>query len=368
VDPDGGTTFGVLPVWLQTDENHDIRRILAPDVLYNQYFGVGGHARIYSYPSEDQQWSLVAGIMERVQREVDAEFQNGREREQLWSTNGSLIFNRDGTPRFFGFGNESVMANQTDYTVQQELGQAQIGLNLSRTWQLQYTAGFRVVDVLPGTLSKIATLETRFGHILGVGTNHEQLSRVSVIYDTRDSLTIPRRGMQWIAFGGLASRGGLLNDSLYSEAGIDGRMYWAVEPRTTIATHLGLRYEPTAQRLPFWAFSSLGGDGTDIGGVQPLRGFGQGRFYDRNVFAGSVELRQRVLSLSEFSTHIELELTPFVDVGRVFSQTSTFPLAQLHKVAGIGFRGVAPPFVVGYVDVGYGSEGVAVFTGINYPF
>jgi hypothetical protein len=24
--------------------------------------------------------------------------------------------------------------------------------------------------------------------------------------------------------------------------------------------------------------------------------------------------------------------------------------------------------VVGYVDVGYGSEGAAVFTGLNYPF
>jgi hypothetical protein len=43
-------------------------------------------------------------------------------------------------------------------------------------------------------------------------------------------------------------------------------------------------------------------------------------------------------------------------------------LTQLHKVAGIGVRGVARPFVVGYVDIGYGSEGVAVFTGLNYPF
>lgn len=44
------------------------------------------------------------------------------------------------------------------------------------------------------------------------------------------------------------------------------------------------------------------------------------------------------------------------------------PVAALHKVVGVGFRGVAPPFVVGYVDVGYGSEGAAVFSGIGYPF
>ena len=34
----------------------------------------------------------------------------------------------------------------------------------------------------------------------------------------------------------------------------------------------------------------------------------------------------------------------------------------------IGVRGIARPSVVGYVDIGYGTEGVAVFTGINYPF
>jgi hypothetical protein len=35
---------------------------------------------------------------------------------------------------------------------------------------------------------------------------------------------------------------------------------------------------------------------------------------------------------------------------------------------GVGFRGIARPFVVGYVDVGYGRDGPAVFTGLNYPF
>jgi hypothetical protein len=55
-------------------------------------------------------------------------------------------------------------------------------------------------------------------------------------------------------------------------------------------------------------------------------------------------------------------------VGRVFHRFSTVPLSQLHSVGGLGIRGLARPFVVGYIDVGYGSEGVAVFTGIDYPF
>lgn len=368
VDPDSGTTLGILPTWVQTDEHHDIRRIFAPDLLYNPDFGIGAHARVYAYPSADEQWSAVAGIQQRVEREFNAEYQNGRLREQRWSFNGSLIYNRDGTPRFFGIGNESPAIAETNYTNQQELAQAQVGLNLNPVWQLQYTGRMLVADVLPGTLARIASIETRFGHILGVGTNYELLNRLSIVYDTRDDVTVPSHGTEWVAYGGLASRSGVLNDSLYSEAGIDGRAFWPIEPQTILATHMSLRYLPSAQHVPFWALSSIGGDRSDIGGEQPLRGFGAGRFYDRDSFSTGVELRRTVLSLNAASTHVDVEVTPFIDLGRVFARSGTFPLEQLHHVYGLGFRGVARPFVVGYVDIGYGSEGIAAFTGINYPF
>ena len=80
------------------------------------------------------------------------------------------------------------------------------------------------------------------------------------------------------------------------------------------------------------------------------------------------EVRQQIASFNAISTHVDLELAPFVDIGRVFRRPSTTPWTQLHSVGGLGIRGLARPFVVGYIDVGYGSEGVAVFTGINYPF
>jgi hypothetical protein len=368
VDPNSGTTLGILPVRLQTDDQHEISRIYAPDLYYNPYFGYGAHARVYDYPSENEQWSLVAGASERVERGFDGEYQIGRLRDQLWSFNASLVFDRSGTPRFFGIGNESPLLAETNYTAQQELAQLQVGLNLNHTWQLRYTGREEVVDVLPGTLKGIATLESRFGHILGVGTNDQLLNRVAIAYDTRDNLTVPTRGAEWVAYGGLASRRGLLNDSMYSEAGVDGRVFWPLNPDTILATHVALRYLPTAHRLPFWALSSLGGDQSEIGGDQPLRGYGTGRFYDRDSFSTTVELRRRVFSFNAVATHVDLELAPFVDLGRVFSQTSTFPLTQLHPVGGLGIRGIARPFVVGYVDIGYGNEGVAVFTGINYPF
>src|SRR5579863_807908 len=265
-DPNSGTTVGLLPVWLKTDDEHTIRRIIAPDILYNPYFGYGAHARLYAYPSEDEQWSLVGFAQERVQRGVEAEFQDGRLREERWSFNGSLIVDRDGTPRFFGIGNNSSELAQTSYTAAQKLAQTQVGLNLTRSWQLLYTARARSVDVLPGTLAHIASIETRFAHIFGLGTNTEVLNRLSIVYDTRDSLTVPQRGTEWVVYAGGASRRGLLNDSLYSETGIDGRNYLPLAPDTILAMHVALRYMPTAHQLPFWAFSGIGGGESDVGG------------------------------------------------------------------------------------------------------
>jgi outer membrane protein assembly factor BamA len=201
-----------------------------------------------------------------------------------------------------------------------------------------------------------------------VGNTTMMLNRFSVVYDTRDDLVVPNSGVEWVAYGGEASRHGFFNESMYSEAGVDGRNFWPIAHATVLAAHVALRYLPTEHAVPFWALSSLGGGESHAGGEQPLRGYGEGRFYDRNSFSATVEVRRTVFSLDAVSTRIDVECAPFVDVGRVFSRTGTLPFEQLHHVFGVGFRGIAKPFVVGKVDVGYGSEGVAIFTGLNYPF
>jgi len=367
-DPNSGTTLGLLPVWLKTDDNHEIRRIIAPDILHNPYFGYGVNGRIYTYSSQDEQWSAEAGIKQRVERSFDGEYQLGRLRDQRWSLSFSAIYDRSGTERFYGIGNDSPKGDETNYTNTQELAQVQVGLNFNHVWQLLYTGRMRSVDVTAGTLAGIPTLESRFGHIFGDGTTNVLLNRFSIIYDTRDDLTVPSKGMEWIAYAGGAARSGILNDSLYSEAGLDGRNFWPIAAKTVLAAHMALRYLPSANQVPFWALSSLGGGESQTGGGQPLRGFGQGRFYDRNSFAASAELRRTVFSFDAVSTRVDIEMAPFLDLGRVFSRTSTLPFEQLHHVVGVGFRGIARPFVVGKVDVGYGNEGVAIFTGLNYPF
>jgi hypothetical protein len=124
---------------------------------------------------------------------------------------------------------------------------------------------------------------------------------------------------------------------------------------------------PSARGAPFWALSSLGGDRSTPDECEPLRGYGEGRFVDRNVAAAGIELRTRAWDGDAFATRLSVEVAPFVDVGKVYGGGEGVA-TRLHHVAGLGVRGVAAPFVVGYVDVGYGNEGAAVFSGINYPF
>jgi outer membrane protein assembly factor BamA len=366
VDPNGGTTVGLIPVLLRTDENHNIRRIIAPDINYNPYFGAGVHARIFAYSTVDEQWSLVAGIKERVEREFDAEYQIGRLRQDRWSINYSLIYDRDGTPRFYGIGNHTRAHAETNYTGNQEFAQVQVGLNFNPTWQLLYTARLQIIDVLPGTLSGIPSIETRFPQDLG--TDRRFLNRLSIIYDTRDDSTVPTRGVKWAVYVGAAARDDVLNSTLYTETGIDGRGIWPISQDTAVAAHVALQYLSTARDVPFWALSTVGGGQSEIGGEQPLRGFGAGRFYDRDSFSTTVEMRRKLMTFNAVATNLDIEVAPFIDVGRVFAKASDNPFSHVHPVFGVGFRGIARPFVVGYVDIGFGSEGAAVFTGLNYPF
>jgi len=365
-DPNSGTTVGILPTWLVEDEAGRIHRIIAPDIQHNPNFGWGAHARLLDYPSEDMQWSAVVGISQRVQRKLDLEYESGRLRHTRWSFSASLLCMRDGTPRYYGIGNNTPQAAESNYTSVQKLAQGQIGLNFTQAWQLRYTLRLQELEVLPGTLQGIPSIQTLFGSDV-LGTTRELLNRLAIVYDTRNNLTVPSLGMRWFAYGGIATQRAF-GATEYSEAGLDGSVFKALTHTTVLATHLALRYLPSVENVAFWQLSSVGGDRSFLGGPQPLRGFGEGRFADRNSFSFTAEFRQSVVNIGIFRTRVELELAPFFEIGKVFQHVGTSPVSHLHPVYGIGFRGIARPRIVGYVDVGYGQEGAAVFSGIDYPF
>jgi Omp85 superfamily domain len=366
-DPNQGTTVGLLPVFLFADEHQQIKKIIAPDIAVNTILGATGNFRYLAYPSSDTQWYVTAGAAQNIARRVDLFFSTGRDREKWWSFDGRLFFERDPTERFYGLGNNSAQGNETNYTTEQLYFQGAFGINFTHELQLTLIEKPWYVRILPGALDNLPYIGYRFPLLKGLDGGSEVLTQVVATYDTRDSVDIPRHGGLYRAFYGIADRA-FMSSFSFNQVGFELRHYVPITSRITVAGRIYSQYTPAGSETPFWAMSRLGGEESVLTGQQTLRGYGAGRFVDNNLTDFNLEIRTRVYETDIMGTHGILELAPFVEAGKVFEDAAQDPINQLHPVGGLGFRGIAMPFVVGYVDVGWGSQGPAFFSGINYPF
>ena len=366
-DPNGGVTYGVLPVWLFTDGKNEISSILAPDINSNSTLGPGGNFRYLAYPSTDTNWYVEGGAQETIARNVDLDYQTGREHKKWFSFEGRFFFERDPTERFYGLGNHSHQGNQTNYTTQQVYGEAIFGLNFTDKLQLSLMERPRYVRIQEGGFTSVPSIFKLFPNQKGINGGSEVLQQVTLQYDSRDSIDIPRSGTLGRLYYGNADR--RFGSSIsYNRFGGELRQYVPIGRRITLAGHIFNEYEPADDEIPFWSQARLGGEDSLLTDQQTLRGYGTGRFIDNNLFVVNVEVRTRVWSKTLFGTEGTLELAPFAEAGRVAHNLGFNPFSELHPVGGIGIRAIAEPFVVGFVDIGWGGEGAAVFSGINYPF
>ena len=113
--------------------------------------------------------------------------------------------------------------------------------------------------------------------------------------------------------------------------------------------------------IPFFEQSSLGGENN-------LRGFGRDRFIDKHMVAVNVEDLMHLMALKILNVTIELEMVPFVDMGRTYKDFEYRQFNDWEVTPGVGFRGIVRPNLVSRVDWGYSREGGAVFAGLSYPF
>src|SRR5580704_8495583 len=240
-DPNGGVTYGVLPVWLFTDDKNEITSIFAPDINSNSTLGPGGNFRYLAYPSSDTNWYAEAGAQETIARDVDIDYQTGRQHKKWWSFEGRFFFEKDPTERFFGTGNHSHEGNQSNYTTKQIYGEAIFGLNFTDKLQLSLMERPRYVRIEEGGFTSVPSIFTEFPHQKGLNGGSEVLTRVMLQYDSRDSLDIPRSGTLGRLYYGNADR--RFGSSVsYNRFGGELREYVTVGERITFAGHLFTEY------------------------------------------------------------------------------------------------------------------------------
>ena len=251
LDPNSGNTFGLIGVWLDNDAAGAIQRIYAPDVIHSPYFGWGARARVFDYVSTDSQWSVVAGAKQHVESEFDALYEHGRERQDVFSYTVEAVYDRSGSPRYYGTGNDTHQYDESVYTNAQHYLAVQFGWNFTPHWQLAYSVAPREVTVLPGQIPGIPSTTQAYPLVPGLGTTHEILHRVLLSYDTRDDVTVPRRGAAVLLYGGIARSGGG-SSMIRSSARPDSMRatFWSPTPGCTWAVHAAARYMPSFVHAP----------------------------------------------------------------------------------------------------------------------
>ncbi len=359
-DPNEGNTYGFLQVVLFLDEQKIIKYILAPDVRYNRITGVYPTFRLFGYPSIARKWSVVLRKSQNIDEDYDLRYEDNafwQDRARLFA---NVEFEQDSSERFFGFGNGSSQKAESNYTAKQLNALVWLAYRLQPTLSLTYRSRVRVFRVEKGGVDNLRSIRDEHPGTPGLGGATIVGQELGFLYDTRDDTNIPRQGALGLFTAELVPRALGSSLSLVKYAA-ETRKFIPVHDRVVLAMHARADYIQGPNDVPFF-------EQNDLGGRESLRGFGGGRFVDKDRFFASAELRTRVYRREIFGVNAELELAPFLDFGQVFRSSRSSLFNDLHAVGGLGFRGVVPPQVVGFVDIGLGEQGLAAFTGLEYPF
>ena len=359
-DPNEGVTVGLMPVMLLRDPQDRLEHMIASDLRYNKTTGWFPGFRLFGYPDSQTAYYVVARKSEKIDEEYEGFFERSGIADGRFSLLADIGYLRDSLQRFFGFGNASPHHDESNYTVGRFAARFRLTYRPLPDWVIAWQARLEDVDISRGGVHRLPFTGDEFPGLRGLEGATVHGEGLQLAYDDRDSITQPTRGLV-VALGAELVDRALGASHSYLRYGLDVRSFVPLAEHFVLASHAALDYIDHASDAPYFELSR-------IGGVQAVRGFGEGRFVDANRVLGSVELRCEVFRRQLFGVDTSGEVAPFFDVGRVFSTATDVPFEHLHTAGGVGFRAVIHPQVVGYVDLGYGSEGFAAFTGLDYPF
>ena len=347
----------LLPI-LKSNARDEVEDILAPQYLHNRFVGETFTLNYYGYRGDTIQYRAVGSYATKVERDVELSYKDTA------IGGGRYIFALEGTwfknafARFFGLGNRASEANETNYTSRETRLGLSAGVHLGHDVALVFTERYRDVRVDTGVIPTLPQTKDRFPNITGIEGAHILGHRLSLLYDTRDDLLTPLKGKYVAVFAELNQNLLHREPNRWSRFVLDARQLIPHAGERLVFVARFLLDATVGPAIPFYERPTLGGENT-------LRAFGLNRFISNNAMLVNLEERIQVVHKRVFDHVIELELAPFLDVGRV---SRDFLLRRLQYNPGLGVRVLARPHVVGRIDAAYGRDGENVFVGLDYPF
>ena len=367
LDPNEGNTYGLMAVWLITDDKDEIKYMLAPDVRYNETKGVFPSLRLFGYPTPTRRYSLQVGKSTTRDEDYEGEFAERGLFDGRAFVLGKFLYERDSTERFYGFGNDSDQDRESNYTGENLYAEVNPGFWVLPSVNASYRMRIQRYNTERGQVTSVPDIRDPRpqGHpfVPGLESTVYWQHRLALTYDTRDSIDMPTQGAYGNAYVDGADQhvGSSTSFVAFGFEWRDFQPFRGERRNPILAVRAFIDYLHGGTDTPFWLRNSLGGR-------RALRGYGGDRFIDFNRALISAELRTRVYEHRLFGVKGEVELAPFLEAGQVFRHLYDPPVDDLHVVGGLGFRMIVRPQIVAFVEVGYGSEGDSIFTGIDYPF
>lgn len=356
-----GNDAGLIAPILITNPDGELKYLMAPMLIQNSIVGTRGVFNLFKYEPGGRQMRFIASLTERIERKVlfdyvDPAFGNG----QYFLNFGGTYF-KNATSRFFGLGQSTVQADESNYTAREARAYWRLGLYANEVTQISVGQRVRQVRLqrggtdLPFSVEQFPTVDGIQGESIIVG------HRASFHYDTRDSLVTPTDGMSIMAYAELNQNIKNGDHPVYSRYELEVKKLFPSESKRAILVVRADLQATIGSQVPFFEQSSLGGQNN-------LRGFGLDRYIDKHLIAFSIEERIHLLRTKLAGVTADFEVAPFLDTGQVFNSFKDVSFQDYRMTPGLGFRAIVRPNVVGRVDYGYSREGGAVFAGLDFPY
>lgn len=240
-----------------------------------------------------------------------------------------------------------------------EMGDNDANKSDMKRWQAQAEVSFlfRVADnfyigpmasydyVIGKHIERPELLQGMDQHTWNVGAG------VSLVYDNRDNLTNPHRGI-YLNINQMFRPRFMGNDYAFSTTAFRFDTYQRLGKGTVLAEDIGANLN---FGNPSWGMMA------ELGGTHSMRGYYEGRYRDKHSLEATVELRQHVWKRNG--------IVVWVGAGTIFPKFSALRSKQILPNAGVGYRWEFKKNVNVRLDYGFGKSGQSGFLfNINEAF
>lgn len=350
----------IVPI-LSSNAKGDLTHIIAPQYLHNPNIGETVTLNYFGYPSDNEQYNLVATYSTKIQRNIELNYKNVAAGGGRYILAGQVQWFTNPFRRFFGLGNRSLEMDETIYTSDEALAHFTAGINLDTDFALLWSERFHYETVQGETVTSLKRTADVYPSLIGINGAQVVGHKLALRYDTRDKQLVTTQGTYVYASAELNQNLMHHGPNRWFRTVFDARHFIPHYDNQMVFVSRVFADSVIGNGVPFYELPSLGGETT-------LRAFGQGRFIDNNAFVVSFEERIRVGRKQIMEYNVDLEIAPFLDIGRVMNKLSLRDLARPEINEGVGVRIITQPYVVGRLDLGHGKDGLNVFVGLDYPF